>query len=69
LNRAERRQFEGGGLVVKNNVNAPGSNTCSAYHPFSYVRDQLAAGLEIVDFQAEGARGNPHQDLYVLRKT
>jgi SAM-dependent methyltransferase len=68
LNRPERRHFEGGGLVVKNDVKAPGSNTCAAYHPFVYVRDQLAGGLEIVDFQAEGARGNPHQDLYVLRK-
>jgi len=68
LNGAERRRFEGGDLVVKNDVKAPGSNTCSAYHPLAYVRDHLAAGLELVEFQPQGARGNPHQDLYVLHK-
>ncbi len=68
LNGAERRRFEGGELVVKNDVRAPGSNTCSAYHPLAYVRDQLAARLQLVEFQPQGARGNPHQDLYVLHK-
>jgi SAM-dependent methyltransferase len=69
LNRAERERFEAGHLVVKNNVSAPGSNTCSAYHPEAFVRDQLAGDLEVVDFIPEGARGNPKQDLYVLRKS
>src|ERR1700682_191971 len=68
LNRAERERFEAGHLVVKNNVNAPGSNTCSAYHPQTFVRDTLAGDLQVVDFIPEGARGNPKQDLYVLRK-
>lgn len=68
LNETERRQFESGRLVVKNDVKSPGSNTCAAYHPFAYVRDRLSVGLECVDFVQEGARGNPHQDLYVLRK-
>jgi SAM-dependent methyltransferase len=68
LNGVERRRFYGGALVVKNDLNAPGSNTCSAYHPFAYVRDHLAIGLELVEFQPRGARGNPHQDLYVLHK-
>ena len=53
---------------MKNEVKAPGSNTCSAYHPLAYVRDHLSVGLELVDFQPLGARGNPHQDLYVLHK-
>jgi SAM-dependent methyltransferase len=68
LNSAERRRFARGGLVVKNDVNSPGSNMCAAYHPYAYVRDHLAAGLELVEFQPTGAKGNPHQDLYVLRK-
>ena len=68
LNDEEHRRFESGQLVVKNNVKSPGSNTCSAYHPVAYVRDQLAAGLEVVGFIPHGARGNPQQDLYVLRK-
>ncbi|HET6311082.1 MAG TPA: class I SAM-dependent methyltransferase [Candidatus Nitrosotalea sp.] len=68
LSNAERKRFDAGDLVVKNNINAPGSNTCSAYHPMAFVRDRLAAGLQVVDFIPEGARGNPKQDLYVLRK-
>jgi SAM-dependent methyltransferase len=68
LNDEERRRFASGQLVVKNDVKSPGSNTCSAYHPFEYVRDHLAGDLGVVDFRPEGAKGNPHQDLYVLRK-
>jgi SAM-dependent methyltransferase len=68
LNDAERRQFERGGLVVKNDVKAPGSNTCAAYHPFAYVRDRISVGLELADFQPKAAMGNPHQDLYVFHK-
>ena len=68
LNGEERRQFAAGELVVKNNTKAPGSNTCSAYHPPVYVRERLARDLEVVDFVQEGARGNPRQDLYVLRR-
>jgi SAM-dependent methyltransferase len=68
LSESEREQFAAGHLIVKNNVKSPGSNTCSAYHPPSYVRDRLAANLELVDYVAEGARGNPSQDLYVFRR-
>lgn len=68
LNDHERREFEAGRLVVKNNTKAPGSNMCSAYHPPAYVRDRMAPGLELVDFIPEGAKGNPRQDLVVLRK-
>jgi SAM-dependent methyltransferase len=68
LNEDERRQFASGRVVVKNNVKAPGSNTCAAYHPAAYVRDVLAPRLQLVEHVPEGARGNPHQDLYVLRK-
>jgi SAM-dependent methyltransferase len=68
LNPEERDLFESGQLVVKNNVKSPGSNTCSAYHPIAYVRNHLAVGLEVVDFIPHGAKGNPQQDLYVLRK-
>lgn len=68
LNDDERRRFAAGELVVKNNLKAPGSNTCSAYHPPAYVRERLAGELELVDLTAEGALGNPFQDLYVLRR-
>ncbi len=46
----------------------PGGNTCGAYHPERYVRGTLAQGFTVVDFVAEGASGNPHQDLFLLRK-
>jgi len=68
LTETERRRFAAGRLVVKDNTKAPGSNTCAAYHPYAYVRDELARGLEIASFIAEGAQGNPPQDLFVLRK-
>jgi SAM-dependent methyltransferase len=68
LNTVERSRFDRGELVVKNNVSEPGSNACSAYHPLEYVREHLAAGLDLVDFTPTGARGNPHQDLYLVRK-
>jgi SAM-dependent methyltransferase len=69
LNDEERQRFAAGNLVVKDDVSAPGSNTCSAYHPVAFVRDQLARDLVVVDFIPEGARGNPKQDLYLLRKS
>ena len=68
LNAEERQRFTAGQLVVKNNLSAPGSNTCSAYHPAAYVQEKLADGLTVVDFVPEGAKGNPSQDLYVLRR-
>jgi len=69
LTDEERLRFAAGDLVVKNNVSAPGSNTCSAYHSAEFVLHRLAGDLQVVDFISEGARGNPHQDLYVLRKS
>jgi SAM-dependent methyltransferase len=68
LNPAERRRFERGQLIVKDNTKAPGSNMCSAYHPLAYMRDSLAKRFETVAFIPEGAQGNPSQDLYLLRK-
>ena len=67
LDAAERRRFDDGGLVVRWAEGA-GTNLCSAFHPHAYVEGTLAAGLELVDFAPEGAAGNPHQDLYLLRK-
>lgn len=68
LNAAERQRFAVGELVVKDNLKAPGSNTCAAYHPPAYVRDHLINRLDLIDHLPEGAKGNPHQDLYLCRK-
>ena len=67
LTPAERAAFDAGDLVVRWPEGA-GTNLCSAFHPRSYVQERLAAGLDVVDFVPEGAKGNPHQDLYLLRK-
>ena len=68
LNASELARFARGELVVKNNVKAPGTIACSAYHPAAYVRGELATGLDLVEHVPDGAAGNPHQDLYLFRK-
>jgi len=67
LTAEEQRRFERGELVVRRSEE-PGRNVCGAYHPEGYVRDRLAEGFTVVDFVPEGASGNPHQDLFLLRK-
>jgi SAM-dependent methyltransferase len=62
----ERELFEQGGLVVRWRQVA-GTNLCAAYHPPPYVH-RLADGFEVVDFAPEGAKGNPQQDQYLLRR-
>jgi SAM-dependent methyltransferase len=63
----EQTRFRRGELVVRSEEQA-GSNVCAVFHPESYVRETLARDLDVVDFWPEGARGNPRQDAYLLRK-
>lgn len=63
----ERERFERGELVVRW-ADVAGTNLCSAYHPEAYLRDTFAQGFEFLQLDAEGARGNPTQDLVLLRK-
>ncbi len=67
LRPEEQERFRAGRLVTKNEGEA-GTNTCGTYHPVVYVREVLASGLEVVDFVPEGAKGNPRQDVFLLRK-
>jgi SAM-dependent methyltransferase len=67
LNEAERDRFRSGQLVIRRD-DSPGSNVCGAYHPETYVREHLSEGFTVVDFVAEGAAGNPFQDLWLLRR-
>jgi SAM-dependent methyltransferase len=67
LDVAERARFERGELIVRW-ADLPGSNLCSAYHPEPYIRTTLAQGFDLVTIEPEGARGNPTQDLIVLRR-
>ncbi len=59
--------FLGGSLVVVEE-GAQGTNFCNAFHPVAYVRERLARGWEVADFVPMGAKGNPHQDLFLLRR-
>ena len=67
LGEDERRSFERGELVVRWG-DVAGTNLCSAYHPEPYLRDTFAQGFAFLELEAEGARGNPTQDLVLLRK-
>jgi SAM-dependent methyltransferase len=60
-------RFDAGELAVRHAEDA-GSNVCGAYHPERCVRETLGAGWEVAAFVPEGALGNPHQDLWLLRK-
>jgi SAM-dependent methyltransferase len=67
LDPDERSRFEHGELVVRWS-DVPGTNLCSAYHPESYLRETFARGFVFLELEPEGARGNPTQDLVLLRK-
>jgi SAM-dependent methyltransferase len=67
LEPAERHRFEQGELVVRWG-DLPGTNLCSAYHPERYLRETFADGFAFAELEPEGARGNPTQDLVLLRK-
>lgn len=67
LSPAEQEQFQQSRLVVRHGRSA-GSNLCSTFHPESYVRGNLTLGFGVADFVPEGARGNPRQDAWLLRR-
>jgi|SRR5581483_5024337 len=67
LNADERARFQAGEVVVRFEQVA-GTNLCTAFHPPEYVKASLGSGLELVEEVAEGASGNPHQDLFLFRK-
>ena len=66
LTPAERSLFDAGKLVVRR-PEAAGTNLCTAFHPDGWVEREFASGFEVVDVLPEAARGNPHQDVYLLR--
>lgn len=67
LDDEEREKFERGELVVRWG-DVAGSNLCSAYHPEAYLRETFAQGFALVELEPEGAKGNPTQDLVLLRR-
>lgn len=67
LRPEEAARFDAGELVVRRS-DEPGSNACGAYHPETYVRGRLSPPFATVAFRPQGALGNPHQDLWLLRR-
>lgn len=67
MSDADRARFRTGGMVVVGG-GRDGTNDCATFHPPSYVRIVLARDWEVCAHMPEGARGNPAQDLYVLRR-
>ena len=64
----EQGAFAAGQLVVRYEKRA-GTNLCATYSPPLYVQGLLAqCGYSLEDFIAKGAKGNPDQDIYLLKK-
>src|SRR5262249_25584962 len=68
LNAVEREAF-GRGEVVGRFEEVAGTNLCTTFRPHAYVRDWLGGALELVEEVPEGAKGNPHQDRFLFRKS
>jgi len=67
LNPDQQARFDRGELIVVGE-RLEGSNHCAAFHPPAYVTAHLARNWELIEFHPSGARGNPHQDAYLLRR-
>src|SRR4029079_13873071 len=67
LSRAERADYRAGRLVVRVEGLA-GTNHCAAFHPPAFVPAVMAKGFEVLELARRGAKGNPPQDAWVLRK-
>ena len=67
LSEAETARFNRGHLIV-HGEDLTGTNLCTAYHPMEFIREKLISGFSLIDFVEEGAKGNPFQNLFLLRK-
>jgi SAM-dependent methyltransferase len=63
----EREAYDAGEIVVRWGE-VPGTNLCTTFHSQRAVERLVADRFDIARFISEGARGNPHQDLYLLRR-
>jgi SAM-dependent methyltransferase len=68
LTPEERERFAAGKIVVKVDERS-GTNTCNAYHPELYLREEFTTGFDVLEYEPEGAHQVAgHQDLLVLRR-
>jgi SAM-dependent methyltransferase len=66
LTPEELRDFDAGEVVVRWGAVA-GTNLCTAFHPRVALERLVEPRFELVSYLPEGARGNPPQDLVLLR--
>lgn len=66
LEGTDKQDYVEGKFVVVN-TSVAGSNFCGAYHPKTYVKNSFSEGFRILDHIEQGARGNPSQDVYLLK--
>jgi SAM-dependent methyltransferase len=59
--------YRAGAIVVRRG-DLEGTNTCASFHPPDAVEGLFTPLFTVIEFVAKGARGNPDQDLYVLRR-
>lgn len=59
-------EFRAGKMVVTGEE-VVGSNICAAFHPYSYVKDELLKDMNLMNFYPRSARGNPWQDVYFVQ--
>lgn len=64
---ADRSEYDAGRLVVRGGQRA-GSNDCATFHPPAYVRGAMLDGFDLLEHVPEGAKGNPRQDYWLLRR-
>jgi SAM-dependent methyltransferase len=67
LGDEERAQYDAGEVVVRWGEVA-GTNLCTTFHPRGALEQLAVEWFEVVEFVPEGAKGNPLQDLYLLRR-
>jgi len=68
LDPDERAAYDAGEAVVRW-PGVAGSNLCTTFHPDSYIKENLAPDLELLEHTPDGGTvGSPRQDLVVFRK-
>jgi SAM-dependent methyltransferase len=64
----EAREYDAGRLVVRGNTKE-GKRCFVAYHPPSFVSDELLEEFEVLEHLAEPSPNKPGQDVWVVRNT
>ena len=63
----ERSRFNSGQIVTRNKKWAA-TNLVATFHPNNSIENLLPREFAVREMVPEGAKGNPHQDLYLIQK-